>query len=77
MNIQDNEDFIIDENACDCDEDNKCGCTYPNNVREFACGCTPEENCGCIKFDTESKQYYHDESVCSCTSKGECNCHRD
>ncbi len=70
------EDLIIDGNECDCDEDNKCGCSYPNNVEEFACGCTIEDNCSCIKFDKENQSHYHDETVCSCSSKGECDCHK-
>lgn len=62
-------------NKCDCDDDNKCGCTYPNNIQEFPCGCTIENNCGCIKYDENTKKYYHDESVCQCNHKG--NCHKD
>lgn len=71
---------IDDGNKCDCDDDNKCGCTYPNNVEEVKfvapCGCTPEKNCGCVKFNEETKQYYHDETVCKCSSKGECSCRK-
>lgn len=32
---------------CECSEDDKCGCTYPNNV----CDCTADNHCGC--FDGE------------------------
>ncbi len=71
------ENFIRNENECDCDEDNRCGCTYPNNVEQYACGCTIENNCGCIKFDEEKQQYYHDESVCHCSSHGDCHCAKD
>ena len=70
---------IDDGNKCDCDDDNKCGCTYPNNVEEVKfvapCGCTPEKNCGCVKFNEETQEYYHDETVCKCSSNGECSCH--
>lgn len=68
---------IIDRNECDCDEDNKCGCSYPNNVEEFACGCTQEQNCGCIKFDTHMHQYYHDDTICFCNTKGDCDCEKE
>lgn len=45
---------------CDCSDDDRCGCTYPNNtdvngaplkmpVHEHNpnCKCTPEHHCGC------------------------------
>lgn len=64
-------DDVPDVNCCDCDDDNKCGCTYPNNV-DCPCGCTPKHNCGCIKEDGKGG-YYHDASVCTCGS--ECPCH--
>ncbi len=62
-------DEVADVNSCDCDEDNSCGCSYPNNMQGNACNCTPEHNCGCIKYDEATKQYYHDESVCTCNKK--------
>lgn len=67
---------IIDRNYCDCDEDNKCGCSFPNNVNEFAC-CEDDQNCGCIKFDTHMHQYYHDDSICFCSTKGDCDCSKE
>ena len=67
-------DFIRNENDCVCDEDNNCGCTYPNNVNESDCECTDDENCGCIRFDTHMHQYYHDDSICFCDTKGDCDC---
>ena len=27
---------VADSNACDCDDDNNCGCSYPNNIQEIA-----------------------------------------
>lgn len=67
-------DFIRNENECDCDEDNNCGCTYPNNVEEYDCGCIQDEECKCILFDPHINQYYHDDSVCFCNIKGNCDC---
>ena len=32
---------------CDCDDDNNCGCTYPNNISNYVCDCTPDQNCSC------------------------------
>lgn len=66
-------EFIRNKNECDCDEDNNCGCTYPNNVEESACGCI-DDACGCIQFDPYINQYYHDDSICFCDTKGECEC---
>ena len=66
---------INNGNHCDCDEDNTCGCSYPNNIA-FPCGCTIEDNCGCIKLDEKTGKYYHDDSVCHCNTKGDCNCHK-
>ena len=67
---------IDNGNCCDCDEDNSCGCSYPNNMT-FPCGCTIEDNCGCIKYDEKTKKYYHDDSVCQCNTKGDCDCHKE
>ena len=39
-----NTDFVLCDyqNKCDCSEDDKCGCTYPNNM----------------KFDTDCDELY-------------------
>lgn len=55
--------FDADKNyelKCDCSEDDRCGCTFPNNMKvegvdmklpEHApgCTCTKEHNCGCFE----------------------------
>lgn len=68
---------IINYNECDCDEDNTCGCSYPNNVSDFAHECSRDEQCGCIKFDPHMHQYYHDDSICFCDTKGDCDCEEE
>ncbi len=55
-------------NNCCCNNKAKCECGC-NDTKEFPCGCTIENNCGCIKYDENTKQYYHDASVCHCASQ--------
>lgn len=46
-------------NKCDCSEDDKCGCSFPNNMpHDFDCQCddTEEDECG----------YDDDECCCEC-----------
>lgn len=58
---------------CDCSEDNKCGCTFPNNVSNYTCGCTPEQDCGCIAAKKETVTRVVKDSVCVCSPNG-CAC---
>lgn len=57
------------EHKCDCSDDDKCGCTYPNNMEVDGvvlknkrhnpnCHCTPENHCGC-----------YDGKPCNCDKK--------
>lgn len=48
---------------CDCSEDDKCGCSYPNNMsHDVKCVCTPDDedestlNCEC---DDKSEYTMH------------------
>ncbi|MBR2922039.1 MAG: hypothetical protein IKC10_01825 [Alphaproteobacteria bacterium] len=71
------DDFIKNSNECDCDEDNKCGCSYPNNVNSSACGCDENDNnCSCLKTDKETKNYIIEESICLCDSNADCSCNK-
>lgn len=64
---------------CDCDEDNKCGCSYPNNVSNYVCGCTPEQDCNCPETgatprpDKETATRIVKDTACICSPKG-CAC---
>lgn len=67
--------------ACDCRDDNTCGCTFPNNMSDFSCTCTDEGKCG--QFDQEKTNQYDSQfeqnkhikkdTVCFCTPE-ECDC---
>ncbi len=59
--------------SCDCDDDNKCGCTFPNNISDFTCACEKNADCDCIQFDKPTTTYVKDETVCACGPK-ECDC---
>ena len=60
-------DNIKDFNECDCDEDNKCGCSYPNNINKYACDCDEDDkNCECLKSDAPKQKYIIEESICIC-----------
>lgn len=67
------EKFNCGLESCDCDEDNKCGCTFPNNISDFTCACDEGTNCGCIQFDEPTTTYVKRESICICTPD-ECDC---
>jgi len=43
------------EHKCDCSEDDKCGCSFPNNMpHDFNCRCGDRESdCNCPQEDTE------------------------
>lgn len=55
-------DFIINKNECDCDEDNNCGCSYPNNINNS---------------DFEQKiNNKPTETICICDINAECSCNK-
>ncbi len=63
--------------SCDCDEDNKCGCSFPNNMADFDCECTDTGNCG--RFDEhlatprETVTHIVKDTVCVCSPET-CSC---
>ena len=70
-------DDIRNENECDCDEDNKCGCSYPNNVNKFACGCDEHDSdCECLKTDNKTQHHIIEESICICDTNADCSCNK-
>ncbi len=71
-------DNIKSLNECDCDEDNKCGCSYPNNIDKSACNCDENTNiCDCASFDNDKNIIATTESICYCDPKGDCSCNKN
>lgn len=68
-------------NKCDCSEDDKCGCTYPNNLsHDFDVHCTENQENSCAKTVTKEKieiktpnTHLKKDSVCVCSPQ-ECEC---
>ena len=70
-------DNIKNLNECDCDEDNKCGCSYPNNIDKSACDCNENTNiCDCANFGDTKETSKAKESVCLCDTQGDCSCNK-
>lgn len=68
-----NEKYNCDLDNCDCDDDNNCGCTYPNNISNFLCLCpnkTPRQN---QYPNKKADAYTRAETICTCNHK-ECDC---
>lgn len=63
--------------ACDCREDNTCGCSFPNNMSDFSCGCTDLGQCG--QFSSENLEiktpetHIKKDTTCFCSNEG-CEC---
>lgn len=69
------ENNIKSLNECDCDEDNNCGCSYPNNIDKSACVCDENNNiCDCTNFDIQDTHPQTKESICVCDTQGDCSC---
>lgn len=64
-----NRNTTTNGNNCDCDEDNSCGCSYPNNVDEQSFDFSPYHN-----LHDNKNNHQHDYKVCSCDDKGDCEC---
>jgi len=60
-------EHTADANFCDCDEDNNCGCSYPNNTGKSSCQYANRYADSCRK---DEQQY----DVCSCDNQGDCDC---
>ncbi|MBQ9235057.1 MAG: hypothetical protein IJ184_01140 [Alphaproteobacteria bacterium] len=72
----DTDDTIDNNNFCDCDEDNKCGCSYPNNTGIYSCQYANLHNIECasdVYLDPHSLHY----DICNCSEKGGCECHNN
>lgn len=59
-------DNIKSLNECDCDEDNNCGCSYPNNVDKFAYQSDEK--------DSSAQNKINKESICICDTNADCSC---
>ena len=68
-------DCIVDTNDCDCDEDNNCGCSYPNNVNKSAYG-YDENNSLCDNFNhkKQTPSTLGNDSICICDTHADCSC---
>ena len=54
--------FTKNSNECDCDEDNNCGCSYPNNLNK------PD-------FEEEINNKTN-ETICICDANADCTCNK-
>ena len=61
---------IADANFCDCDEDNNCGCSYPNNTGKASCQYAN-------RYAESCRRDEHHYDVCSCDDQGDCDCDDD
>ena len=71
---------------CVCAADDKCGCSFPQNVKNFTtdcqdCDCEGVQNCGCLNeefaktaaADEPIESRLEKESICTC-SQDSCDC---
>lgn len=69
------EPFDCGLGACDCREDNTCGCTFPNNVSDMEC-VNPQQQSTLSVETCQSESdtsYVQKDSVCICGPQG-CDC---
>lgn len=68
-------------NKCDCSEDDKCGCSFPNNLsHDFDTHCPQNQENSCAKTVSREKleirtpnAHIKKDSVCICSPQ-ECDC---